>query len=178
MLEIDEADQQLDALAAPIAMFNQWPSTLAELRRMHAELYNLLGDPALRIALPRSGIQLSLNGDQITGHVEGMTTGHVEIRIESARTTPARAHELAPVLGPHDPDLERKATHNYPIANGRVLQRFSAEVVNGAFEVTLGEPIWASAALIKAYARGEDPSGQPTDSLGAVRLPRPDPADP
>lgn len=171
MLEIDAADRQLDIIAAPIARIGAWPSTLGGLRRMHVRLYNLLGDPALRIALPRRRLDhLAVAGRRIEGRIDGMVTGTVTITIETERTAPLQSRALRPVDGPDDPDLEAKAAHNYPIANDVVLAGLDAPVVAGRFEATLAADPPAQAAIVKAYAVGTDDAGREIDAIGAVRV--------
>ncbi|MHC4416358.1 MAG: C25 family cysteine peptidase [Planctomycetota bacterium] len=171
MLEIDESDLELDVLAAPIAVASDWPSGLRELRRMHVRLYNLLGDPALRIALPRRQIvDFALDGDRVTGRIDGMSGGKVVITVETDRTAPAGAEALVPVAGADDPDLEAKAAVNYAIANNRVLSRLEGEVTGGRFEIVVTGRITPPAALVKAYAHGDDRTGRPVDAIGALRL--------
>lgn len=173
MIEIDAVDRSLDALVLPIAIAQGWKSTLSQLRQMHAHLYNLLGDPALRIALPVARVQeLTLHTERITGRVQRMRTGRVVITIETARTKPARADQLVPVQGMNDPELETKAAHNYPLANERVLLQLEGEIKNGRFEIALDKALPSGAALIKAYVVGEDDAGRTFDAIGATRVKR------
>ena len=171
MIEIDAVDRSLDALVLPIAIAQGWKSTLSQLRQMHAHLYNLLGDPALRIALPVGRVEgLALHSERITGRVPNMQTGRVVITIETARTKPARADQLVPVQGLNDPELETKAAHNYPLANERVLVQLEGEVKDGRFEIALDQALPSGAALIKAYVVGEDDTGRTFDAIGATRV--------
>ena len=171
MIEIDAVDRSLDALVLPIAIAQGWKSTLSQLRQMHAHLYNLLGDPALRIALPVGRVEeLALHSERITGRVQNMQTGRVVITIETARTKPARADQLVPVQGMNDPELETKAAHNYPLANERVLLQLEGELKDGRFEIALDQALPSGAALIKAYVVGEDSTGQTFDAIGATRV--------
>ena len=171
MIQIDAVDRSLDALVLPIAIVQGWKNTLSQLRQMHAHLYNLLGDPALRIALPAGRVErLTLRDERITGQVQKMQTGRVVITIETARTKPARADQLVSVQGMNDPELETKAAHNYPLANERVLVQLEGEVKDGRFEIALDQALPSGAALLKAYAVGEDDTGRTFDAIGATRL--------
>ena len=171
MLEVDEYDARLDALAAPVALAMKWPTGLADLRRMHIRLYNLLGDPALRIALPRARISdLKLDGTRLTGRVDGMDDGTVLVTVETDRTTPARADELVEVSGDDDPDFEAKARINYAIANDRLLLRAEGRITGGSFTIALPAEVPPDAAVVKAYAAGTDDAGRPVDAVGALRL--------
>ena len=104
-----------------------------------------------------------------------MVEGVVTITIETDRTSPARSHELLPVFGTADPDLEAKAAHNYPIANDVVLSAVDGVVAGGRFEIALVGGLPARAAVIKAYARGRDGDGAMIHAIGALRLERPSP---
>ena len=171
MLQIDEDDRRLDTIVGPIAALAKWPSSLRQLRRMHVKLYNLLGDPALKIALPRGRIEgFALQGDRITGRVKGMAGGRVLITLETRRTSPARSDGLIGLDGDDDPDLEAKARNNYPIANDLVLLRLEGRINDGRFSVQLPDRLPSNAAVIKAYASGRDDSGRPLDAITALRL--------
>ncbi len=171
MLAVDEDDRQLDALAAPIALAMSWPSSLRGLRRMHTRLYNLLGDPALEIAVPRDGItDLTIADSRVSGHVKEMRAGRVLLTFESTRSLPADRRRLVTVLGADDPDLEVKAAHNYPIANDVVFRRIEANVVRGRFSAAIDGGLPAGVTVIKAYAAGTDDRGETMDALGALRV--------
>ena len=171
MIQIDAVDRLLDALVLPIAIAQGWKSTLTQLRQMHAHLYNLLGDPALRIALPAGRIdQLAVHNGRITGQVQNMQSGQVVITIESPRMKPARADQLKPIPLGNDSSLETTAAHNYPLANERVLQRIEGEVKNGRFEIVMDGDVSSGAALLKAYAVGKDDTGRTFDAIGATDL--------
>jgi hypothetical protein len=70
----------------------------------------------------------------------------------------------------NDSELETKATHNYPLANERVLLQLEGELTNGRFEIALDQALPSGAALIKAYVVGENDSGRTFDAIGATRL--------
>lgn len=176
LLTIDDVDRDLDALVAPLALAGNWKTSLKGLRKMHVKLYNLLGDPAMRIALPKQVItDLSYEPAieeakpaRITGRIQGMKTGRVSITAESPRIVPAKADKLQPVLSENDPELESKAANNYPIANDRVLMRYEGEVVDGRFRITMTGALPASTAVLRAYAFGVDAHGLAIDGVGAL----------
>lgn len=173
LLTIDETDKQLDALAAPIALAGKWATSLNGLRRMHVKLYNLLGDPATRINLPpppERMIQMKLEGHRLTGTIEGMKTGHIEIRLQTARTSFANPDQIKAVTDDRDPELEAKAANNYPLANQRALKTLEATVTDGQFEVMLGDPLPAAMAMVTATATGSDEAGETIEAIGALRL--------
>ncbi|MCI0676993.1 MAG: C25 family cysteine peptidase [Phycisphaerales bacterium] len=174
LVRIDPVDRELDSIAAPIAFAGKWKTSLKDLRQMHVKLYNLLGDPAMRIALPQNTItDLTIDnnpsGGRITGRIQNMRQGRIHLTFESPRTADPNTDKLQPLLGPNDPDLEDKAAINYPLANDRVLSRYEAQVIDGRFQIPI-ESIPASAATLRAYATGMSAANQPLDAIGALRL--------
>ena len=164
-------DRQLDAIASPIARAGKWETSLADLRKMHVKLYNLIGDPATRIAHPSSEIEnLKFENGVISGEIPGMKTGQVFITLETARTSFAEPDKIQPPIGDNDPDLETKAANNFGLVNNRVLSQIECEVVDGRFNFTLKDPPSMSVALVRAYAVGSNEKEDPLDAAGAVRL--------
>jgi hypothetical protein len=173
LLTIDDTDTQLDAIAAPIALAGKWATSLTGLRRMHVKLYNLLGDPATRISLPPPAermIKMKLDGQRLTGTIEGMKTGTVEIRLQSARTSCANPERIKLVSDDRDPELNEKAANNYALANQRVLKTLQATVTDGKFEMLLDEPLPTQLAMITVTARGNDAAGEASQVIGALRV--------
>jgi hypothetical protein len=170
IVELDEEDRQIDALAAPIALTGRWNTSLNDLRRMHLRLYNLLGDPATRINLPSEiAIDVAVLGSRLTADVPGMVKGAAQISVELPRTSPTRASEFQQVVDGNDPDLESKAAWNYPLANNRVLAHTTAAVVDGRLDVTFAnlDEITGN-VIIRIEARGQDASGRNCTAIGAV----------
>jgi hypothetical protein len=170
IVELDEEDRQIDALAAPIALTGRWNTSLNDLRRMHLRLYNLLGDPATRINLPSEiAIDVAVLGSRLTADVPGMVKGAAQISVELPRTSPTRASEFQQVVDGNDPDLESKAACNYPLANNRVLAHTTAAVVDGRLDVTFAnlDEITGN-VIIRIEARGQDASGRNCTAIGAV----------
>jgi hypothetical protein len=171
LVKIDDVDRELDAIAAPIAFAGKWKTGLTGLRHMHVKLYNLLGDPAMRIALPPERIaDLTVSDALIEGRIDGMMRGKVFVTAETERTSFVNSAKLVQVISDDDPELEAKAANNYPLVNDRVLARFEAEVVNGTFSVKLPSALPPATFLVRAYAIGFDEANQPIDALGARRL--------
>jgi hypothetical protein len=169
MLEPDATDRELDAITRPIALVGGWGSTLADLRRTHVELYNLLGDPATHLALPGAEVRaLRIDRGVVRGRVDGLAAGEVLVTVESDRLAVARPGDLVAVHGRADPGLEHKAASNYPIANERVLVELHGVVAAGRFEVPLPDPLPAGATVVKVYAHGHDADGRAFDAIGAV----------
>ena len=161
----------IDAIATPIALAQGWKTSLPQLRQMHAGLYNLLGDPCTRLALPpdRSTVtQLQIAGGMIRGRVPGMTSGEVTIDVERARQL---VPGLIPVDGERDKQLEEKCLANWERANAPLLLQIKCAVVDGLFEApfeTLASPRWAA---IRVSAVGESESGGEVEGLGWAAAP-------
>lgn len=163
-------DRQLDAIASPIARAGKWETSLADLRKMHVKLYNLIGDPATRIAHPASQIaNLKFENGIISGDIPDMTTGRVFITLETARTSFSEPDKIQLPIGDNDPDLETKAAHNFGLVNNRVLSEIECEVIDGKFTFTLKDPPAASVAVVRAYAVGTANDGSVLDAAAAVR---------
>lgn len=129
-----EADL-IDALAAPIAIVQKWKTPLPQLRGMHAELYNLLGDPCTRLPhppTPNSIQELVVDGEHIRGRVPGLQQGSVVIELERARTDTAGLAPTAALLGEA---LDAACRKNWPLANDPVIGRIQTNLVDGRFDV-------------------------------------------
>jgi hypothetical protein len=171
LVKADEMDRELDAIAMPIAFAGKWKTSLAGLRQMHVKLYNLLGDPAMRIALPAASITDLKAGDgAVTGRIDGMKKGRVYVSAETARTSFVNASKLLEVIGDNDPELEAKAANNYPLVNDRVLARIECEVADGAFRAPLPAALSPATFIVRVYAIGFDDAANPMDAIGALRL--------
>jgi hypothetical protein len=170
MMTIDETDRHLDALAATAALLGRWDSSLSELRRVHVQLYNLFGDPALRIAHPALVSGLALDGLTVRGRADGVVRGRVHLTVETDRASLARPENLNPPLNEQDPELERKAAGNYPLVNDRTLLEVDGGVTDGRFEVTLVDGLPPRAGVIKVWVVGEDESARPREAFGGLRL--------
>ncbi|HMN97137.1 MAG TPA: C25 family cysteine peptidase [Phycisphaerales bacterium] len=160
----DSDDLALDLVARPIALATRWACSLDELRLMHVRLYNLLGDPLLRIAHPPpEPSRLELRSGALHGAVDRTTGGSVRVVLESARALPAEG----PLAGaaPDDPDLERIAAANYPRANRRLLWEGEGTLRDGVFAVPLPSPLPEGAAVLRAAIEAADGSRQ---WLGAI----------
>jgi hypothetical protein len=171
MLTTDALDRQLDLMAGAIARFSGWHSSLLELRRMHVELYNLLGDPATRIALPpRHDVALTFRDDIIEGAIPVVSSGTAHLTIRTERASLARADLIRVVHGDDDPNLEKLAAINYPLANDRVLMRIDVPIVEGRFRVALEHPLSAAARVIRVRAIGTNEAGEKVEAFAAIRI--------
>lgn len=171
LLTIDATDRELDALATPIALGQRWQTGLMGLRRMHAELYNLLGDPAMPLVLPPPLLEdLKIEGAALTGQADGFVSGTVFIALETMRTAFARPSDLRPMTGSDDPELEVKAAHNYPLSGERTLLELQAPIQDGTFRLVLPLPLPSKTGLVRVRCRGIDANGQTMDAIGAVRV--------
>lgn len=179
LAERDAMDRQIDLLAAPLARLMQWPSTLSDLRTMHTELYNLLGDPATHLPRPRGIVQsLQLENDELVIHAPGLATGQVTVIIESARDSFADPASIRPPLQRDDPAFIEKAKHNFPLAQERVLWSQEFAATSETVRVSIPHPLPIGAAIVRVLIRGENAEGEPLDAFAGIELPRsPVPAD-
>ncbi len=143
------ASDALDLMASPIASLQRWPLSLRALRRQHAELYNLIGDPALRLPLPPapdSIVDLRREGRRVVGRVPGCADGRVTLDLVAPRS--ARPAGTRAASGPMDPLLEERARANWKVANEWVRARAEAELKDGLFQVPLPEVIPEDATMM------------------------------
>jgi hypothetical protein len=172
LLEVDEQAAAINAIAAPLALAMRWSSTLAELRAMHTGLYNLLGDPALRIAYPRAGVtDLKLDDRTVLGRVPSVTIGRAHVTLETLPAESVDSDRIIAVTASNDPNLESKATRNYALANHRLIARHEGDIRNGVFRVDLSGEVPRSGAIIKVTVEGTDEHGRPIEAAGAIRVP-------
>jgi len=177
----DEIDQDIDELAAPIAVAMRWDSTLPVLRTMHTRLYNLLGDPALVLRPAASPVvpiaDLRLEGHRVAGAIPGMVKGTARITIETARDAFAQPEQMVPVIHAYDRKLERKAAINYPLANDRVLHELEVEVnADGRFIADLPadflthDEVEPNPAAVRVAVVGVSADGRTMRAAGGLRL--------
>jgi len=170
MLLPDSDDAMVDLLARPMAVMSNWPCSLRELRLMHVRMYNLLGDPCMRIALPPEAPgALRVDGGTLRGEAAGIVEGRVQIVLETMREGTA-AGALLPPATKEAPDLEERARANYPLANKRTLWRGTATIRDGRFELPLPEPLPAGAAIFRTTMWGRDAIGAGREGVDALRL--------
>lgn len=171
------AREELDLLAAPIAASGKWTLSLADMRRQHALLYNLLGDPTTRIAhAPRVDLSLRVEGTStLVGTlppdlpaVEGLVA---EVSIAARRT--ARPAGVDPANGRDDEALESKAAANWPRANEWIRWRGRAPVVASRFAIELPQPLPADAAEVVVILRPRGGAGEPVNGGPAFTDGRP-----
>lgn len=172
----DEIDRQLESLAQPIALAMKWKSTPADLRLMHISMYGLLGDPALRIAWPPGEIvdwKCDAPAGRVSGAVAGAARGEAIITIETMREPIHRAAELRTTIGASNAALDAALTHNYAIANDKVLWRATVALdASGRFTAALPRDVLAHphAAWVKAYVSAMDAAGAVMDAARAERI--------
>lgn len=142
LINLDETDTQMELLGSAIALQMRWATSPADLRPMHVLLYNLLGDPATALPYPSLSIpDLTYSDGVVRGRIDGASAGTARITIETPRTRFAHAERMLQVNGETDPEFETKATHNYPLANDRILAQTEVAVgIDGSFAATLAAP--------------------------------------
>jgi hypothetical protein len=176
LLKQDAADRELDFIAQSIARSQKWQTSLRDLRKMHAKMYNLLGDPATALTLPAMTVkEIRVADGVVSGRVEGMKDGRVTVEIETPRVEVAERAKLLPPVGDNDPDLEAKAQNNYPLANARLLLKVQGELQeDGRFEIALPRDaaiLPPEAGLVRVRITGTDATtGKQRDAIGALRL--------
>lgn len=152
--------EPLDLIAAPIASQQQWPLSLRALRRQHALLYNLLGDPTTRIVhAPRTdagSVTLSQTG-LIKGSAPGAGAATATITIMQKRRPTRPDIAAAP---PGAADLEERAGRNWPRANEWSLWQREVPVIDGRFSTQLPMPLpeHSSYAVVKVLSLAQDAS--------------------
>ena len=156
----------LDLLAAPIASQQKWPLSLRQMRRQHALLYNLLGDPTTLLHHPARSDDASielLESGEIVGTIAGTNAGTnasiAEISIVEKRRPVRAGVEPAP---PDAEDLDERARLTWPRANEWTLWRAEVPIVDGRFRVTLPRPLPPGAA--HAIVRVEQPRAAPANA--------------
>lgn len=140
----DEDRAQIERLAA--GFFDPDEARRAADRREHVALYNLLGDPCLRIARPAE-IEIAAAGSVAPGaklRVTGKAPSAGRVTIEIAR----RRDAFVPIGSRKTAD-EWRAT--YAAANSLVVATASADVAAGEFSVTVDVP--ADAPVGPGYVR-------------------------
>jgi hypothetical protein len=133
------------------------PKTMEEQRVEHLSLFNLLGDPALRIAYPdvlrdlvapdavRAGRTF-----RVEGKAEGVRSGEVIISIEVERKR---------IIGEVVPgDSDEAILKNHRIANDKTVVEKKARLKRGKFEAKISVPRDAplGACHLKVYVRGKE----------------------
>lgn len=138
------------------------------LERQHLDLYNLIGDPATSMQLPRGWVELDPIVDRVrdgamtvSGSVPGVDTGNAWVTLEVERDV------IIHTLGSVDPKKPDPATvrANWAKANDKIVAGIEVPVVNGEFQARLewdgippGGDFW-----VKVYAYDED-----SDAIGVV----------
>ena len=172
VLRSPTATDPIDLVAMPIAAAMRWDTTLGAHRKMHVRLYNLLGDPCLK--LPENGHEIAVtqDGKTLTGMIDDMANGTVTITIQTRRDDPAGAASMRRITNENDPDLPAKSAANYPLANQRTLHCLEAPVKDGRFELELPQTIDQRAVMIIMHAVGTNSDGQPMTAHGAKSIRR------
>jgi hypothetical protein len=139
-LRDDLRSKQLDSLAS---LLSPSGSTLADERLEHVHLFNLLGDPLLRLEHPRPiAVQTATTaapGDRLS------VTGDCEIDGAAIVELVVRRDRLTFKPSPRDDywassDLNEEYRRTYNAANDTRLAKTSAKVIAGKFNVSLTVP--------------------------------------
>ncbi|MEM7229682.1 MAG: C25 family cysteine peptidase [Planctomycetota bacterium] len=170
VVQPDAADAQLDRIAGLIARFDNWPSSLEQLRVRNPMRYNLFGDPATAIAMADSAWNdVTFDGATLRATMNDVEAGDAIITVERDRLTVDQRN-----LTPGDP-CDDPATHDdrmrrYQAANDPVVLRQAVPWADGRLECTIDLADLPEAAIIKIYGQGLDSSGQVVDAWTAVKI--------
>lgn len=170
----DEARKQIEGLAA--TFYDADPARRAADRREHLYLYNLLGDPLVRIGrpgpLPIDAPATARPGDDVTVRGTSPHAGRAIVEI-------ARRRDAAVPLGPRKTPEDWRAT--YERANRQQVARVAVEVPEGAFRVNLALPADAAPGpyCVRVFIEGKEAcaaGGRPLDVHAAAPAGRDPPA--
>ena len=148
----DEFRQTIDG--ASMAFGEQGADDPARIYREHADLYNLLGDPAVEMKYPPASIidvdvagTLAQKSVTVTGNVSGFTQGSAYVTLELTR------NEFIGELNPA-PENDFEIQANWAIANNKVFAAQTVDVVDGGFSALLEweDTIGGGDRYIKIYA--------------------------
>jgi hypothetical protein len=171
MLEIDNTDLALDAIAEPLSRLQGWDTSLRGHRRMHARLYNLLGDPCTIIQYPHVLREAIIRDKHLHMTMQNIQSGTVTLTIETTPDDLARPSQLMPITGADDPDLSAKARHNHALANQRVLKQLEMDFEDGRAIVRLPDDLPLRAAIVRIHATSQTDDGRSITEVGAVTIP-------
>jgi hypothetical protein len=159
----DAERKQIETLAA--TFFEPDASRRAADRREHVALYNLLGDPCLRLARP-ADLPISAPGTVVPGSslvVTGTAPAPGRLVVEVARR-----RDTAVPIGPRKTDDEWRDT--YRRANALEVARTEARTAAGAFRVEVPVPAEArpGPGYVRAWFAPDVPVGAAQGAPGAA----------
>ncbi|HOX27759.1 MAG TPA: C25 family cysteine peptidase [bacterium] len=136
-------------------------------------MYNLLGDPATKIAYPAGEVSLKApdmvvagNDINVSGTVSAPASGKVTITLESSAVNVI--YPIKPIEGLEGKELDKTVEENYANANNKTAWEKTIDYTGGKFSVSISAPDWLPRAVyyIKAYAF--DAAGK--DAFGDVSI--------
>ncbi len=125
-------------------------------------MYNLLGDPATKIAYPAGNVEIkapemATAGDMIavSGKVDGIVDGEVYITLECYMTN--TIYPIKPIEGLKGEELNKTFEENYANANNKVAWSTNVKISGGKFKLDIPIPAWLPKMIyyVKAYATGD-----------------------
>ncbi len=137
------------------------PGDHDSIKRSHLELYNLLGDPALKLRLPLTasvelGAPVVARGAPIPVKlVAALPAGDVLLTLETERVElkAGIVTDLDPL--PLDQAFEAMQK-NHALANDKVISAARADLVDGKASATLTAPDRAGRYVVKALVKGKE----------------------
>lgn len=166
--EDDAERRQIDTFAA--SFFDADPGRRAADRREHVALYNLLGDPCLRIGRP-AAMELDAPASVVAGRpleVRGTAPEAGRLVVELVR----RRDTFTPIGSRRTPE-EWRAT--YLAANSLEVARKETDVQAGAFRVVLEPPADARGGpcCVRAYLEGRSVGAAGGRAIDLAQAPAP-----
>lgn len=167
----DPQSQAIDAVARALAPSGH--DLLAE-RREHLLLFNLLGDPLLRLRLPAAA-QVSADARAVAGsriRVSGRSPvgGRALVELVVRR---GRLHFKPPIRREYDESPASRAEYDriYSLANAGCLCSREVQVDHGEFELELQVPETARGAChVRVYIEGRAADGTAGCALGSTEV--------
>lgn len=150
----DRLSRALGRLSAPLTGVSPSGDEIRE----HVLLYNLLGDPAIRIPRPRPDLSLAAAVDAAGATVvagAGAPSGvRVLVTVETGRTV---VRDQVPVPPETDPEYGDVVRRNHARANDRVVLRAAVEAdAEGRFATRFAVPLAPGPYVVKAAAVAKD----------------------
>lgn len=165
----DPDDGQRALLDGLAGVFSPTRDELDAERTENLYLFNLIGDPLLRLSYPRP-IELERpervqSGDVLTVRGSSPIAGMLSLDLSYRRDRLTFDFAGRAAFDESDPSLD-EFDATYRRANDRTLQVVERPIEAGPFEVTITVPEWArGAAVIRAFVAGEQEA-----ALGSVDL--------
>ncbi|MFA6450445.1 MAG: C25 family cysteine peptidase [bacterium] len=139
-------------------------------------MYNLLGDPATRIAYVAGNVavsapEMSTAGEtvSISGKTEGVSDGEAIVSLDCFPTNVI--HPIKPIKSLAGDELYKTIEQNYANANNKTAWTGTAKISGGEFKIDIPIPAWLPKMIyyVKVYAvgNGKDAAGSAEMKINA-----------